>query len=583
MLGRSEALGTAPAAGRVFAVCVALLLLVGVTFVPSLGSEFIDYDSPEYVAEQPVISQGMTWEGVAWVWTHEHVGNWHPVTGLAHMLDAELFGVTSAWPHRLVNVLWHALNTLLVLLLIVRTTGALWRGAFVAALFAVHPLHVESVLWVAERKDVLSTALGLGATWFWLRWIERQGDPTGPSRSSYALAFVLFALGLLAKPMLVTWPFVLLLLDVWPLGRRKGDDARSWRALVVEKVPLMALSFAVSIVTFVVQRGSGAMNDAQRVGLGARVANAVLGYATYLRRALWPVDLAVLYPHPALPGESSLSMLHVALAAGVLIAISLLVWRSRALWARVFWLGYLGTLVPVIGLVQVGEQATADRYTYVPLLGVFGLVAWTAGVFVERRGATVRLALGAAGLLLVSVAAWQTTRQAALWRDTETLLEHSLRVAPESSTLHYNLARWLRREGRVDEAVGHYRRALEIEPTFASAQVNLGVALQLQGRAEEAAASYRAALALEPNATAHHNLAMLLRGVDLDRAIVHHTECLRLQPDSADAYNALAAAWMMKGNLSEARRLLERALELEPAHAEAGENLARVRAALGGQ
>jgi len=575
VLGRRQELAQRrPPGWRALLACALLVALVLVVFTQTLGFEFIDYDTPEYVARHSVISQGLTWEGVGWVLTHEHVGNWHPVTGLAHMLDAQLFGVESAAGHHAVNVFWHLVNTLLVFGLIVRLTGFVGRGLFVAALFAVHPMHVESVVWIAERKDVLSTALALSATWAWIDY-ARDGR-----RGRYLLAAVLFALGLAAKPMLVTWPCVLLLLDVWPLQRTPGA---SWRTLVLEKLPLFALAAAAGVATWLVQRASGAMDGMEGIGLVARGAGALVAYATYLWRTLLPSDLAVLYPHPELPGGTQLALSQVLLSALALLGVTVAVLVSRRAWARVFWAGFLGTLVPVIGLVQVGQQATADRYTYVPLLGVFALVAWAAAELAERAGRAATRAAAGVAVLLVAAAAVQAHRQTGLWRTTETLFEHSLAVAPEPPTLHYNLARWLRHRDRAEEAIVHYERALELKPDYARALVNLGVAQQSIGRLDEAQASYRAALALGPNAGAHHNLAMLLRSSDLDLALSHHAECLVLRPDSPEAHNALAAAWMLKGRLDEAERLLARALELDPEHAQALENLRRVRAARAGE
>ena len=570
--------GASPSRKVLAAWALVLAALVLLVFGPALSAEFIDYDTPEYVSQHALISRGLTWDGLRFVWTSEHVGNWHPLTGLAHMLDAELFGVEDARGHRAVSLLWHVLNTLLVFGLIVRATGAVGRAAFVAALFGVHPLHVESVVWIAERKDVLSTFLGLCATWAWFGYASPRGalDRRSGSRASYLLAASLFALGLCAKAMLVTWPCVLLLFDRWPLGRRPD---RSWAALVREKLPLFGISAAFAGVTFAVQSGAGAMDEAARIPPVARGSNAVVAWAAYPLRALWPVDLSVLYPHPALPGGTPLAAWVVASAALGLVLVSALVVLSRRSFAFVAWAGYLGTLVPVIGLVQVGQQATADRYTYVPLLGVFALVAWTAVEVTKKRGVVIERSLAVLGVVLVLAAGALAQRQARRWESTETLFEHSLAARPEPPVLHYNLGRWLRHQGRIDEGIAHYRRALEIQPDYRLARFNLGVALQLAGRHSEAASCYRELLAQEPDPMAHHNLAMLLRKSDLEEALFHHAERLRLQPDSADAHNALAAGWMLRGRLDEAQRLLERALELDPTSAEARENLRRVAAA----
>jgi hypothetical protein len=400
--------------------------LTPAVFAPVLRNEFTSYDDRTYVSANRHIQRGLSAEAVRWAFTTTRAANWHPVTWVSHMIDVTVFGLAPG-PAHAVNLALHVANVLLLFVFFARTTGAAGRSAVVAALFAVHPLHVESVAWIAERKDVLSTLFWLLATWEYVEYAR--------SRSTGRLALVAFlmALGLLAKPMLVTLPFTLLLLDRWPLGRASAG----WKALVVEKLPLFALSIAACVATFLAQQAGGAVASVERFPAPVRVANAIWSYVAYLELTLWPRRLAVFYPHPG----SSLPAWKVALAASILAAmtsLAVMLRRSRP-YVLTGWLWYVGTLVPVIGLVQVGNQGMADRYTYVPLIGIFVIVAWTAASW----GSHTTIPAVAVVLALAAAARAQVME----WRDTVTVFTHALAVTGPNPTALVNWAPRSRIEG----------------------------------------------------------------------------------------------------------------------------------------
>ena len=402
-------------------ICAALVVLAVLPYLQTLGHEFVNFDDGAYVAENPLVQQGLTWSNVAWALTTMSAGNWHPLTWLSHMLDCQIFGLRPGW-HHLVNALLHGANTALLFVVLRTMTGMAWRSALVAALFAVHPLHVESVAWIAERKDVLSTFFGLLAIWAYARYAG------APSLMRYGLVACFFALSLLSKPMLVTLPFVLLLLDVWPLKRfwiEGGAPIQKPKlgSLFLEKLPLLAMSAASSVVTFKAQHAAGAVAPIDVLPLSQRLANAIVAYVGYLYKAFWPVDLAVIYP---LPDQTSVAktVLAILVIVGITIGVGVLI-RKRP-WLAVGWLWFLGTLVPVIGLVQVGDQSMADRYTYVPLIGVFIMIAWSlpsAAFAAINRG---RVAAAAVVALILTALAAVTFMQIQVWKNTMTLFDHAI-------------------------------------------------------------------------------------------------------------------------------------------------------------
>ena len=562
------------------AVAAALAALAAVPYLPwgGLGA-FVNLDDNEYVFENPSVRGGLTLAGVRWAFTSFHSSNWHPVTWLSHMLDVSLFGLDPWW-HHATSVAIHALATALLFLALRRMTGALWRSALVAALFAVHPLHVESVAWVAERKDVLSGlffALVLVA-------YERRVRRGGAARLGAVAAAA--AAGLMAKPMLVTVPFVLLLLDVWPFGRAPwgprsaagGRPGASWSRLLVEKLPLFGLSAASCAVTFAAQGRAQAVADMTTLTLGVRVSNALVSVAEYLRQAAWPAALAVYYPHPlevAPPWRLAGGLL---LLTGVSAAVLALARRRPC--AAVGWLWFLGMLVPVIGIVQVGLQARADRYTYLPLVGVFIAAAWCLP---GRAGAgRLRGALpGAGAAVLVGALTAASIVQAGFWRDEETLYRRALAVTSGNWLIGANLGSALIAKGRYAEAVDPLREALRLQPDYAKAHNSLGVALAGLGRLAESEASYRRALALIPGyAKAHYNLAnALARQGRADEAIAEYERALAIAPDSSEAHFNLANLLAGEGRAAESIRHYREALRLDPEAHDAMNNLAWALAA----
>jgi len=481
-----------------FGLIVATVLVYGQT----AGFEFLLWDDDVYVTENLYVSRGLTSEGVRWVFSSQHGSNWHPVTGLSHMLDCELFGLNAA-AHHLVNVVLHALNAVLVFGLLRAATGKARPSALCAALFALHPLHVESVAWISERKDVLSASFGLAAAWIWVVWTRRGGSVR------YVSALLLFALGLMAKPMLVTLPFVLLLLDAWPLGRLRGAFARR----VLEKLPLFALAAAVSVVTMAAQGSADSLILDHELSYPLRIANAVVSYARYLGKTVWPVGLATFYPHPNLYGGEPWSALEIAGAALLLVALSTAALGSRRGYAIVGWLWFLGMLIPVIGIVQVGAQAMGDRYTYLPLIGIFVAVAFGLEELLARQGPSrwrVAYALAAAVLAACAGRSWDQTR---VWRDTVGLLEHSLAVAPRAALVHNNLGKAYNAVGRLEDAAGEFRASVAIVPLIVPVY-NLGITERALGNAEVAIYCLELTLASGiDDALAHRELGLALKQV----------------------------------------------------------------------
>jgi Tfp pilus assembly protein PilF len=554
------------AAGRVAVkpptALAALLLVTFAVYSPVLRHGFVEWDDPFYVTENPHVRAGLTAGGVAWAFTSTQLANWHPLTWLSHMLDVSLFGLAPAG-HHLTSLLLHLANTLLLYLALERLTHAPWRSLGVAALFALHPLHVESVAWVAERKDVLSTAFWFAALWAYAAYAERPGLARGLPVT------LCLALGLLAKPMLVTLPLTLLIVDFWPLQRTR--EPRALRSLVVEKLPLFALSLAASVIAWLAQRSFGATTDSP---LAARLATAVLGGLGYLEKTLWPMNLAAFYPYRPHP-----PILEVVTKAAALVLITAAVaWlgRRRA-YLTAGWLWYLVTLLPVIGLVRIGQQEMADRYTYVPLVGVFVMVVWGAGAWVEhaRAPALARRAATTATVLVAGVLAFGATRQVTTWRDGITLWEHALAAGGNSTVARTNLGVALEKAGRFEEAATHFEEAIRLEPRNARAHANLGDVLFALGRYADAARAFEQALLLDPAdertrqslAMTHYNHANHeWRAGRLDAAAAEYREGLRWRPDDAGFHRALGMVLAQAGHRDDAVAALRRSLELDPAN-----------------
>ncbi len=621
-------------------ICFFLITAILIIFWQVKDFDFINLDDLQYVTENPPVQSGLSLKGIAWAFTTTHASNWHPLTWLSHMLDVQLFRLKPGW-HHLVNVLFHILNTVLLFLVFNRMTRALWQSAFVAALFAFHPLHVESVAWVAERKDVLSTFFWMLTMGAYVFYVEK------PDTKKYLLALGFFALGLMAKPMLVTLPFVLLLLDYWPLNRfqtpipvggnsfrppdvnnpgaKKKKPKKSaprdiaetkkamhfsgqWPvllALIKEKFPFFALSAASAIITFYAQKKGGAVGSLDILPFNARIANAIVSYVDYIGKMIWPRNLAVFYPSPGM--RPAWLVLGSSL---ILLVITVLVLRStkRFPYLATGWLWYLGTLVPVIGLVQVGMQALADRYTYVPLIGIFVIIAWGISELTEKWRRRKILLATSAGVIL-AILMFNTWIQTRYWQDSRLLFEHAIRVTadnfvahnnlgvalaksgekekaashyseairmkPNFDNAHYNLGNYLASKGRTAEAITHYSEAIRIKPNYSKAHNNLGAMLASQGKFSEAIVQYEKALRIEPaNASFHYNLGLALASLNRhDEAIRYFREALLIQPNYAEVHNDLGMVLMIQGKTGEAITYFQEAVRLKPGYEAARANL----------
>jgi tetratricopeptide (TPR) repeat protein len=564
--------------------CLLLALGTAALYEPATSFPFINFDDGDYIYENPVTQAGLTAHGFLWAFNGIHVGNWHPLTWLSHMLDCQLFGL-NAGGHHLVNILFHIANTLLVFLFLRSTTGAQWRSAIVAALFAWHPLHVESVAWVAERKDVLSTFFWLLTLLAYVRYAEsvtreewRAASNASPgsepkNRSTklyYTLALLGCALALLSKPMAVTLPFTLLLVDVWPLNRIRNPELRirniQW--LVVEKIPFFFLSFALCAVTFLVQRTAGAVSP---VEWSSRLGNVPVAYARYLSKTFWPSDLAIVYPYiyqwPILAIIGSVVML-------VLIsALSLIVFRKHA-WLASGWFWFLGTLVPVIGFVQVGAQSMADRYSYIPSIGLFVVVVWAVSEYCLSRsnGKSILAILGLSSLAGCVLA---TSAQLNYWQSTASLFFHAFEVTQNNYVAENVLGKTFENQGDLAHATAYYQDAVRIEPRYAVSQYNYGLALIAIGHKDEAFAHLTAAAKLDPrNADAQFNLGVFFFQNQRWTDAAHCFEAtLQLRPRFAPAHLRLGETLVELKRHSEAAAQFREALRLQPDLANAREKL----------
>jgi tetratricopeptide (TPR) repeat protein len=532
-----------------------LVAVTLVTFYPVLSCDFVDYDDPNYVSENLSVQAGWTVAGFRWAWTTFQEGNWHPLTWLSLMADTQLFG-TRPWGYHLINLLLHLANTLILFVLLKRLTRMVWRSALVAAMFAVHPLHVESVAWISERKDVLSAFFGLLAMLAYARYARK------PSLASYLAVFVGMALSLLAKPMLVTLPFLFLLLDYWPLERWRPADGKAvpWSRMVLEKVPFLILSVASCVVTVLAQHSGGALKSLTQITLPERLGNALLSYVQYLRQMLVPVDLAAFYPRSEGQGA-------MVVGAGVLLALLtglVLRWGRRYPYLTVGWLWYLGTLVPVIGLVQVGLQARADRYTYLPLVGIFLLAVWGLADLAARWHIERLAAIGAMAILIVWI--MFASLQIYFWNNAIILWEHALQVTPSNVIAHSNLAYQYQAQRKLDQAIFHYREALRCSPSDPQPAFNLGNVLLQQGDVTRAIRFFEQSLRLDPDLAATHNLlcVALLRAGRPDDALREGRQAVLLAPDSASVHSDLGNVLLSRGEIAEAIQHYQHACRLDP-------------------
>jgi protein O-mannosyl-transferase len=528
-------------------ICIVLVAIVWLVFGQTLGHDFINYDDDVYVYDNPRVMTGITALGLKWAFTRTHGYNWHPLTTISHMLDCQIYGA-KAGVHHFTNVALHTLAVLLLFLVLQQMTGALWRSAFVAALFAIHPLHVESVAWIAERKDVLSAVFFMLTLGAYARYVRK------PTFGRYMIMSILFACGLMSKPMLVTLPFVLLLLDYWPLNRSTGlapttktAKSASWwdrqsilPRLILEKLPLFALAAVSSVVTILIQRHG--ITSFERLPLPLRIYNASLSGITYIRQMVWPSRLALFYPYPS----GRLSILTPAFAIAVLAFITYRAWalRRRYPYFITGWFWYLGMLVPVSGLFQVGLQSQADRYCYLPHIGLYLLLTW-AFVDVAARWSyrfVISALTAAAVIIALSFSAWKQTSH---WKNSEALWAHTLAVTSRNDVAHHDLGEFFLQGGKLDEAIANFREAIEIRPENAKAHASLATALFRQGNASEAFLHWQKSLQLQPgNVNARDNLGVALARQGRTReAMAQWQESLKYDRDDGSAQNKLA--WVL--------------------------------------
>ena len=573
-------------------VIMGLVLLTAAVYGQVINHSFIHYDDPGYVAENLIVQDGLTWKGFRWAFTTVAMGNWHPLTWLSHMLDVQLFGMKPGF-HHLVSVCLHVLNTLLIFIVLRSMTGALWRSAFVAALFALHPLHIESVAWAAERKDVLSTLFWLLTLWAYGRYARK------PGLREYVPVLLFFALGLLAKPMLVTLPLVLFLLDYWPLGRLKREQAKpatpvtssatperqrkkrrqqpqealkpsrskegiQWNLvlpLVYEKMPLLVLSAASSMITFYAQQKGGAVASISALPMSQRAANAIVSYAAYLWKMCWPSGLAVFYPIETWSAAAVLASTLFILA----LTVAALRWSGRYPYFLVGWLWYLVTLLPVIGIIKVGDAAMADRYTYVTLIGPFIALAW--GAFDLSQSLRIpKAALSAASVLVIGAFTLLTYIQIGQWTDSMTLFRHTVNVTSRNFVAHNGLALEYIQEKRYGEALPHLQAALEINPLSPEVNLNLGILDYHAGKNDEAIKKVTRALGLKTDwYLAHEWLGKIyLAKGDADKSMYHFNLALRTLSDNDPSSAGMGQALIFQNRLDEALRFTLRAMETQP-------------------
>ncbi len=569
----------------VFLVCLCLVAVIIIPYFQVINFDFVGYDDELYITENPYVQKGISLEGLKWAFTTFHSANWHPLTWLSHMLDCELYGLNSG-AHHWTNVEFHIANTVLLFLILFMMTGALWRSAFVAALFALHPLHVESVAWVSERKDVLSTFFGLLTIAAYCRYVKKT------SAKYYILVIAFLSIGLMAKPMLVTLPFVLILLDYWPLKRFQYKDNghlpskitprfefKGNNRFILEKIPFFIPVVISCILTFIAQRSESAVTPLGALGLKDRIANALVSYVNYVLKIFWPSKLAVFYPHP---GNSLPEWQIIGSALLIVVAILLGIRVSRKypyLPVGLFW--YFGTLVPVIGLVQVGNQAMADRYTYIPLIGLFIIIVWGFSDLLAKWRYR-KIVLSVSVVIVLSGFTAKTFLKASYWENGITLFDNAVKVTKNNYKSQNNLGKALTSVD-IDKAISHYKAAQRIKPDYAVAHYNLGNVLIKKGKVNEAIDHYQKALHIKPDyVEVLNNLGnAFVNKKDYDKALYYFTKAFKMNPRQIDASNNLANVLFVQGKPDEAISQYKEIVKTYPEDADAHYNLAYMLSAQG--
>jgi len=559
-------------------ICLFLVLGILSCYWRVQYADFVNIDDTVYVSENRNVQAGLTREGIIWAITTFEAANWHPLTWLSHMLDCQMFGLNPHGHHR-TNLLFHMANSLLLFFIFNKMTGTIWRSAFVAALFALHPLHVESVAWISERKDLLSTFFGLISIAVYVKYSQEK------RLVSYLLCILFLGLGLMAKPMLVTFPFVLLLLDFWPLKRFAGGNygvhrtgaaavfsRRNLFPLIREKIPLFILVFLLSMTTITAQHSKGTVQTLEYFPFHFRIYNALITYVTYIVKTVWPSHLSIFYPHPG----NTLLLWQVAGAASLLIGITVLavVISKRYPYVAVGWFWYLGTLVPVVGLVQVGTQAMADRYTYIPLIGLFIIAVWGITDFLAKwkHGRAVAVVLA---VIIFSGLGVRTAIQVGFWQNNVSLYRNAIRVNDKNDLAHNNLGVALEAMGKRNQAIFHYKKSMGINPLNVDAFNNLANALKDKGMLNKAEQYYGKALGLDPeNAVFHYNLgALYIRQGKTKDALEQFAKAIRIKPDFAKVYNHVGIVLARQGKFEKASKFFLKAIQIDPDFKTARRNL----------
>ncbi len=538
-----------------FLICLTLTLVTLAVYFQVHNFKFMTFDDFDYVYKNPNIQNGITFKSIQWALTARYALNWHPLTWLSHMLDWQLYGSNPAG-HHLTNLIFHIANALLLFLVLKRMTNAIWQSAFVAALFALHPLHVESVAWVAERKDVLSTFFWILTMWAYLRYVKHPGVVR------YLMTMLVFALGLMAKSMLVTMPFVLLLLDYWPLDRIKRVDWKTISQLILEKIPFVILSAASAVLTFIAQQSGGVVVSLAGLSLKYRIYIAFISYIEYIRMMIWPAGLAFFYPHPGPNVSVSYALISVVLLLAITVLVILFAKNHRYLFTGWFW--YLGTLIPVIRFVQIGEQAMADRYTYITLTGLFIIIAWGLPELLEKLPHR-KFILWTSSLIVLSALTVCTYFQTQYWKDTITVCQRALAVTNDNCNAHFCMTKELLEQGRIDEAIWHNTQALRIKPDYIDALSGLGAALHQAGRVDEAVVYYKKAIEIDPRTfEANANLGVVLASRGKFAEAAEHYEIAMKTMDTPRVHRNYAAALFNLGRFQEAIAHYRKALLIMP-------------------
>ncbi len=557
----------------IIVICLSLTLSILTVYWQLKDCDFAGYDDELYVTENKNVQAGLTFKGIRWAFTTFHAGNWHPLTWLSHMLDCEIYGL-NPMGHHWTNLQLHIVNTLLLFFILQKMTGATWKSAFVAAFFALHPLHVESVAWVAERKDVLSTFFGMLTILAYIRYVTKSNF------FRYFLVFILLSLGLMAKPMLVTLPFVLLLLDFWPLERLRyhsHHQSSNFQAfnlfhLIREKVPLFIPVAISSVLTILAQKEVGALYSFETLPVKTRIANTFVSYVNYMVKAIWPQKLAVFYPYPF----EMLSLWQIFWSVLLIAGLSFLTIRmlNQYKYVAVGWFWYLGTLVPVIGLLQVGAQGMADRYTYIPFIGLFIIVTWGISDLLKKWHYS-KIVLAVFAIIVIFAFSTRSYFQTIHWKNSAAVFDNAIKVTDYNWVAYNNLGLALMRDGQAKEAVFYYKKALQIKPGYLTALHNLGIAFFQIGKLEEALSYYSEALKIDPeHAEIHNHIAIILATQGkLEKAVQHYTKALFIDPELAGAHYNLANVLVAQEKLEKAILHYESVIKKDPEHFNAHYNL----------